>query len=78
MTMRQLPDVGQVTVWRTQSPRWNGVVQTVDSKDRQMSEWLKAHAWKANPARLTKSLLNTFSAIASTIYAFQVLLDVTP
>jgi hypothetical protein len=29
--------------------------QIVDSKDGEMSEWLKEHAWKTNPARLTET-----------------------
>jgi hypothetical protein len=28
--------------------------QLVDSKSGEMSEWLKEHAWKANPAALTE------------------------
>jgi hypothetical protein len=29
--------------------------QVLDSKDGEMSEWLKEHAWKTNQATLTKS-----------------------
>jgi hypothetical protein len=33
-----------------------GRSQTVDSKDGEMSEWLKEHAWKAKRARDTDPL----------------------
>jgi hypothetical protein len=35
--------------------------QVIDSQDGEMSEWLKEHAWKANPARLTEQHRNIAS-----------------
>ena len=32
----------------------NGRPQVYDSKDGEMSEWLKEHAWKTTPATLTE------------------------
>jgi len=38
-----------------------GRLQVYDSKDGEMSEWLKEHAWKANLATPTEQHRNTSS-----------------
>jgi hypothetical protein len=43
-----------------------------------MSEWLKEHAWKANPATLTDAHRTLHRAIDSTTCRLEMLFDMTP
>ena len=44
----------------------------------EMSEWLKEHAWKANPATLTERHQDIRRAFNSTTCRREMLLDVKP